>query len=91
LGSVRTAKLHEAEPILLEAWVHLRDDPGLPPPAAVGSDRKLDTLRRIVRLYRALHEVEPGRGWGDKADRWDAASNTGEVPPDLLPSATPRR
>ena len=67
----RLAKLREAEPMLLNGYNGMKDDPRVPSPAQLGgADRKREALMRVVALYEAWDRVEPGRGYGEKAAEW---------------------
>jgi hypothetical protein len=61
--AARIDKLREAEPLLLDAWEHLQDDPNVPPASETGGiSRRQEALERIVKLYDALHAVAPDGG-----------------------------
>jgi tetratricopeptide (TPR) repeat protein len=54
------AKFAEAEPLLLDGYNGLKDDPRVPPPAQLGgADRKREALERVVQLYEAWAAAEP--------------------------------
>jgi eukaryotic-like serine/threonine-protein kinase len=71
-SETRLARLVEAEPLLIEAYQKLKDDPAVPPPAVIGADRKLEALERIVRLHEVWDQVEPGKGHDQRAAEWRA-------------------
>ncbi|QOJ15202.1 MAG: serine/threonine protein kinase [Planctomycetia bacterium] len=69
-------KYSEAEPLLLSAYAGMKErETTIPPQAA---PRVTDALRRIVRLYEAWDQAEPGQGFDTRAADWrerlDAAS-----------------
>ncbi len=71
----RLARLREAEPLVLEGYRGLKDDPRVPAPAgAAGPDRRREALLRIVALYEAWDCLEPGQGYSAKADAWRGES-----------------
>jgi tetratricopeptide (TPR) repeat protein len=69
----RIEYLREAEPLLLEAWEQLKDDPNVPPASeTAGQDRKRQALERIVKLYESWNTVAPGSGKAEQAAVWRA-------------------
>jgi hypothetical protein len=54
----------DAEPLLLEGYARLKDDPG------VSADRKHGALERIVRLYESWDEARPGGEMTAQAALW---------------------
>jgi serine/threonine protein kinase/tetratricopeptide (TPR) repeat protein len=71
--SERLARLREAEPLVLDGYSGMKDDPRVPGPAQTGgADRKREALLRIVALYEAWELVEPGQGHADTAAQWRA-------------------
>jgi hypothetical protein len=69
----RIEYLREAEPLLLDAWEHLRDDPNVPPlSATAGQDRKRQALERIVLLYELWATAAPDIGKAEQAAGWRA-------------------
>jgi len=71
--AARTVKLREAEPLLLDAWKRLKEDPNVPLAAATGgTSRRQAALERIVKLYDAWHAVEPDVGHDANATKWRA-------------------
>ncbi len=70
-AETREAKLHEAEPLLLDAYTKMKEDPNVPPPVA-GADRRREAIERIVRLYEVWNNTQPGRGYDAKAKQWQA-------------------
>jgi hypothetical protein len=88
----RLQRLHEAEPLLLDGYDAMKDDPAVPPPQQIGgADRKREALERIVRLYESWHVVEPDAGHDTQADRLRAELKQLEpvasqrAPPELSP------
>ncbi|MBI1850675.1 MAG: serine/threonine protein kinase [Planctomycetes bacterium] len=71
-ADARVVKLREAEPLLVNAFTKLDGDPDVPSPAQVGADRKREALERVVKLYEALEQAEPGKGHDADAERWRA-------------------
>jgi len=69
----RIDKLAEAEPLLLQAWENLKDDPNVPPPSATGGDSRTQAaLERIVRLYECWDALAPDSGKAEQAAEWRA-------------------
>jgi hypothetical protein len=66
----RIERFHEAEHLLIEAYNGMQDDPSMPPPSAIGADRKREALERITKLYEIWSEVEPDAGHDAEAARW---------------------
>ena len=62
-------KYAEAEPLLVNGYNEMKDDPRVQPPTAT-LDRKREALERIVRLYEAWEAAEPGQGHREKAVDW---------------------
>jgi hypothetical protein len=62
----------QAEPLLLEGYNSMKDDPHVPPPVQAGGDRKREALERIVKLYEAWDATEPGTGKPEKAAEYRA-------------------
>lgn len=65
----RIEKLREAEPLILDGYVGLKDAPNVPASTAT-TDHRRDALQRIVRLYETWEGVEPGKGYQEKATEW---------------------
>lgn len=63
--------LKEAEGHLLNAWNWFKDAGSLATPDKTGNvDRRIETLKRIVRLYEVWDQVEPDKGHGRDAATW---------------------
>jgi tetratricopeptide (TPR) repeat protein len=77
------AKFTEAEPLLLDGYNGMKDDPRVPPPgpATGGADRKREALERIVKLYEAWDAGDPGQGYAEKAAEWRAGLEQPDAPP----------
>ncbi len=75
LGSVVQAqgRFADAEPLLLAAYAALKEDPNVPPPSSLrGAGHTRVTLERIIRLYQAWDQAEPGTGRDAEGARWKA-------------------
>ena len=68
----RVARLREAEPLVLEGYQRLRDDPKMPPPGVTGADRVRQALERVAVLHEVWEKTEPGTGHAPQADHWRA-------------------
>jgi tetratricopeptide (TPR) repeat protein len=81
---VLQGKCADAEPLLLDAYRALKDDPRVPPPAPpLRINVQLRLLGNIVHLYEAWHKAEPGKGYDAKAAEWRAkldASTPAPIP-----------
>ncbi|HEY3231722.1 MAG TPA: tetratricopeptide repeat protein, partial [Roseiflexaceae bacterium] len=77
LPAARVDELKQAEPLILEAYAGLKDNPNLPPVSRGAIDRTCETLVRIVRLYELWDELEPGSGYAGKAAEWRAKLESG--------------
>ncbi|MFH0980386.1 MAG: tetratricopeptide repeat protein, partial [Planctomycetota bacterium] len=64
-------KFGEAQPLLLDSYVKLHEDAEAIP-EAYRTMRVREALERIVDLYDAWHEAEPGEGYDAKAAEWRA-------------------
>ena len=64
--AARIEKLREAEPLLLEGYEGMKDNPEAP------DERKREALERIIKLYEAWDAAEPGQGYADQAAEWRA-------------------
>ena len=60
------ARFDEAEPLLLDGYVGMKDRPG------ATALWKRAALERIVALYEAWDAAEPGKGYAEKAAEWRA-------------------
>jgi hypothetical protein len=61
----------EAEPLLIAACEALRGDARVPLPAKTkGKDLKREALERVIRLYEAWDQAEPGKGFDARAAEW---------------------
>jgi serine/threonine protein kinase/Flp pilus assembly protein TadD len=84
----------EAEPLLLDGYQKLKDDPRVPPPNP-RRDRKRAALERLVKHYEARDRAEPGKGYDAKAAEWRieleawTASQAGDTPPTGAQGAIP--
>ncbi len=68
---VEVGRFQEAEPLLLNGYNGMKDDPRVPPPSAnQGADRKREALVRIIDLYEAWDAAEPGQSYAEKAAEW---------------------
>jgi tetratricopeptide (TPR) repeat protein len=80
-SEARAARLREAEPLLLDGYAGLEDNPNVPTPAqAGGADRRREALERIVRLYEVWGRVEPDQGYDAKASEWRKALDAAHAP-----------
>jgi len=67
------ARLREAEPLLLDGFNGMKDDPRVPTAGQTGgADRKREALERIVKLYDAWHAAEPDQAHDAQAAEWRA-------------------
>jgi tetratricopeptide (TPR) repeat protein len=65
------SRLREAEPLLLDGYAGLKDNPSVPTPAQMGGfDRRREALERVVHLYEVWDKAEPGQGHDAKATDW---------------------
>ena len=79
-----TAKLQEAEPLLLEGYASLKDNSAIPPQ---WRDQRLrQALERIVKLYEAWDRVAPDAGYAEKAAEWRARLDADDEPPTSGPA-----
>jgi serine/threonine protein kinase/tetratricopeptide (TPR) repeat protein len=74
-------KFAEAEPLLLNGYAGLKDNPSIPK-GLEGHDRRREALERIVRLYDAWDKAEPGQGYDAKAADWKANLDAAPSTPD---------
>jgi serine/threonine protein kinase/tetratricopeptide (TPR) repeat protein len=86
-------KFADAEASLLVACAHLEKDPNVPPKTHPGgADFRRDVVERLVGLYNAWDQAEPGKGHDTQAARWktklDAMTPTPSAPspPDTPPA-----
>ena len=69
--SEAVALLAEAEPMLLNSYDSMKDDPLVPGPARnSGIDIIRESLERLVQLYEVWDVVDPEAGKGAEAARW---------------------
>jgi len=70
----RLTRLREAEPLLVDAYIAMKEDPRVPAPTlAYPVDRRREALQRVVELYQTWQALEPGhevqsREWKVKLD-----------------------
>ena len=62
----------EAEPLLIEGYAAMEQDPGVPP------DRKYRAIRRIIRLYQLWDRADEASRWRRRLGE-EAAEGAGEV------------
>jgi eukaryotic-like serine/threonine-protein kinase len=71
--ALRLAKIREADGLVIEAYVQLRDDTQVPAPSpASPRDRRQEALERIIALYETWAALEPGAGHDARANEWRA-------------------
>jgi tetratricopeptide (TPR) repeat protein len=77
----RIARLREAERLLLDSHLALKDNAAVPTPAQAGGfDRKREALERVVRLYELWNRIEPGQGHDAQAAEIRKALDAGKAP-----------
>jgi serine/threonine protein kinase/Tfp pilus assembly protein PilF len=81
-SEARSARLHEAEPLLLHGYAGLKDNSAVPTPAQAGGDRRREALERIVHLYEVWEKDESGKGFGAKAAAWKGKLDSPPSTPD---------
>jgi hypothetical protein len=64
----------EAEPLIVEGYDGLKDDP------AVSPDRKRRALDRVVELYRTWNAAQPDPARSAKLSSWRAAAASASQP-----------
>ncbi len=79
-----TAKLKEAEPLLLDGYAGLKDNASIPP--AIRDLRIREALARIVKLYDAWDRVAPDSGYAEKTPEWRAKLDTNDEAPTSGPA-----
>ncbi len=79
--AARIENLREAEPLLLEGYEGMKDNPD------VLNERKREALERIIKLYEAWDAAEPGQGYAEKAAEWRAKLPPAESPATSQPVA----
>ena len=65
------ALFQEAEPLLLDGYNGMKDDPRMPTPSAIGGfDRKREALERIIKFYESWNTLVPDTGKTEQAAEW---------------------
>ncbi len=77
----RADRLREAEPLLLNGYAGIKDNPAVPKPTHTSGDRRREALERIGHLYEVWDKAEPGKGYDTKAAEWKAKLDA--APPTL--------
>jgi tetratricopeptide (TPR) repeat protein len=73
-----SAKFVEAEPLLLDGYDGMKNSVGMPKRV----DHMREALERIVRLYEAWDDAEPGQGHAEKSADWRARLEVTMTPPE---------
>lgn len=82
-AEARADHLRRAEPLILDGYAALKDNPATPASAQTGGfDRPREALERVVRLCEVWERIELGKGYGAKAAERKARPDAAPPAPD---------